>query len=111
MAALISLAFVPLAFPFFILSRRVCTGWRCRVVAVAGGLLVFALGNFLLLKWLPIGSLNSLFSFSRPYLGAALLAMAWLYRSQAAAKPVAFKPAAALANMWWNRSIRQTLAH
>ena len=80
MAALLSLATVPVAIPFFALVQRMCAGWRCRLTALAGVLLVFALGNFLLLKLLPIGPASSLLSLSRPYLGAALAATLWLYR-------------------------------
>ena len=79
MAALISLSTVPFAIPFFALGQRLCTGWKCRLMALIGVTLVFALGNFLLLKLLPIGPASSLLSFSRPYLGAAMLAVMWLY--------------------------------
>ena len=80
MAALLSLACVPLAWPFFAMSRHACTELRCRLLALTGVLVVFAVANMALLHWLPIGPLNSLLSFSRPYLGAAVLAVAWLYR-------------------------------
>jgi len=80
MVALLSLACVPLAWPFFAMSRHAYTELRCRLLALAGVLVVFAVANMALLHWLPIGPLSSLLSFSRPYLGAAVLAVAWLYR-------------------------------
>ena len=87
MAALFSLVTVPVAIPFFALVQRMCAGWRCRLTALAGVLLVFALGNFVLLKLLPIGPASSLLSLSRPYLGAALAATLWLYRPRPALHP------------------------
>ena len=84
MAALISLTSVPFAIPFFALGQRLCTGWKCRLLALTGVVLVFALGNFMLLKLLPIGPVSSLLSVSRPYLGAAMLAVMWLYRPRPA---------------------------
>jgi hypothetical protein len=89
MAALISLASVPLAIPFFALAQRLCTGWKCRIMALLGVMLVFALGNFMLLELLPIGPVSSLLSVSRPYLGAAVLAVMWLYRPQPARRVAA----------------------
>ena len=80
MAALISLASVPFVIPFFALGQRLCTGWKCRLLALTGVVLVFALSNFVLLKLLPIGPVSSLLSVSHPYLGAAMLAVMWLYR-------------------------------
>lgn len=84
MAALISLAYVPLAVPFLALSHRACTGWRCRLTAGLSVITVFMAANYLLLHILPIGSFSVLLNFSRPYLGAALLAVAWLYRPKKA---------------------------
>ncbi|OGX85928.1 hypothetical protein BEN47_13830 [Hymenobacter lapidarius] len=80
MVALLSLACVPLAWPFFAMSRHACTELRCRLLALAGVLVVFGVAHMALLHWLPIGPPSSLLSFSRPYLGAAVLAVAWLYR-------------------------------
>jgi hypothetical protein len=80
MAALLSLATVPLAVPVFALAQRQCTSWRCRLLVLAAVLLVFALGNFTLLHLLPIGPAGSLLHFSWPYLGMALVAALWLYR-------------------------------
>ena len=80
MAALLTLATVPLAIPIFALAQRQCINWRCRLVALAAVLLVFALGNFTLLHLLPIGPATSLLRFSWPYLGTALLAALWVYR-------------------------------
>ena len=82
MAALLSLATVPLAIPVFALAQRQCTNWRCRLLVLAAVLLVFALGNFVLLRLLPIGPASSLLCFSWPYLGTALLAALWIYRPQ-----------------------------
>lgn len=84
MAALISLVYVPFAIPLFALAQRACTGLRCRLVALAAVVLVFGLANFLLLHLLPLGSLSSVISVSKPYLLAALLAAAWVYRPAAA---------------------------
>ena len=56
-------------------------------MALTGVLLVFALGNFLLLQLLPIGPASSLLSLSRPYLAAALGAALWLYRPRPALSP------------------------
>ena len=84
MAALISVAFVPLIFLFFSLAHRTRTNWRCQLVAMTGVVLVFMLVNFLLLQLLPIGPVDSLLSLSLPYLGAALFAMVWLYGLQEA---------------------------
>ena len=82
MAALLSLATVPLAIPCFAMAQRQCLNWRCRLVALAAVLLVFALGNFALLHLLPIGPASSLLRFSWPYLGTALAAALWVYRPQ-----------------------------
>lgn len=88
MAALLSLATVPLAVPIFVLAQRQCINWRCRLVALAAVLLVFALGNFTLLHLLPIGPAGSLLRFSWPYLGTALVAALWVYRPRPAQRRV-----------------------
>lgn len=108
MAALISLAYVPLAWPFFALAQRICTGWRCQLLAVAGVVTVFGAANYLLLEWLPIGSFSTLLAFSRPYLGAALLSVAWLYRPQSARQPASAKLSrpAPLLNSWSIQPVR-----
>ncbi len=90
MVALLSLACVPLAWPFFAMSRCACTELRCRLLALAGVLVVFGVAHMALLHWLPIGSPSSLLSFSRPYLGTAVLAVAWLYRPRQKAAKVAY---------------------
>ena len=105
MAALLSLATVPLAVPFFAMAQRQCTGWRCRLLALASVLLVFALGNFALLHLLPIGPASSLLRFSWPYLGTALVAALWLYRPQ----PAPRQPAARLLLAWQPRATRWPL--
>lgn len=84
MAAVFSLAAVPLAIPFFALAQRLCTGWYCRLVALAVVALGFAAANYLLMNLLPLGPVSSLLKISQPYLGAALLAVAWLYRARPA---------------------------
>ncbi|GAA3982680.1 hypothetical protein [Hymenobacter antarcticus] len=113
MTALISLAYVPLALPFFALAQRACVGWKCRILAVSGVIVVFGLANFLLLQWLPIGTLGSLLNISQPYLGAALLTVAWLYWPLGVARPVRFKPkaAAGLLGVWWSSPRRAKLVH
>jgi hypothetical protein len=87
-AALLSLAAVPFAIPFFALAQTVCTGWRCRLAAGAVAVLGFLAGNYLLVEMLPIGPASSLFIISRPYLAAALLAVAWMYRPRLLLAPV-----------------------
>ena len=102
MGALVSLATVPLAIPFFALAQRQCTSWRCRVLVLAAVLAVFALGNYALLHLLPIGPASSLLRFSVPYLGTALLAALWVYRP----RPVRQQPAAYLLLKWKPRPTR-----
>ncbi|MGI4884358.1 MAG: hypothetical protein ACRYFR_05300 [Janthinobacterium lividum] len=79
-AALVSLACVPLITPFFALANRFCISWFCRTTAGVGAVVAFFLTNYLFLKFLPLGPLGSLLSVSGPYLCAALLAVAWIYR-------------------------------
>ncbi len=86
-AALVSLACVPLIIPFFALTNRFCIGWFCRTTAVSGAVVAFFLANYLFLKLLPLGPLGSLLSISGPYLGAALLSVAWIYRPAPAPAP------------------------
>ena len=92
MAALLSLAAVPLAIPFFALAQRHCAGWKCRLTALAVVLLGYSAGNYLLMNLLPIGPVSSLLSVSQPYLIAAVLSVIWLYRPrptlQAARLPI-----------------------
>ena len=83
-AALVSLACVPLILPFFALTTRFCIGWFCRTTAVSGAVVAFFLANYLLLKLLPLGPLGNLLSISGPYLCAALLSVGWIYRPAAA---------------------------
>jgi hypothetical protein len=87
MAALLSLATVPLAIPIFAMAQRQCTSWRCRLLVLAAVLLVFALGNATLLHVLPIGPASSLLRFSGPYLGTALGAALWVYRPRPERQP------------------------
>jgi hypothetical protein len=87
MAAALSLAAVPLAIPFFAVAQSYCTGWRCRLTALAVVLLGYTASNYLLMSLLPIGPLSSLLSISQPYLAAAVLAVMWVYRPQLAPKP------------------------
>ena len=102
MAALLSLATVPLAIPVFSLAQRQCTNWRCRLLVLATVLLVFALGNFALLSLLPIGPAGILLRFSWPYLGTALLAALWVYRP----RPKHKLQAARLVLKWQPRAAR-----
>ena len=105
MAALLTLATVPLAIPFFAMAQRQCNSWRCRLVALAAVLLVFALGNYALLHLLPIGPADSLLRFSWPYLGTALVAALWVYRP----RPVRQHQAAPLLLAWQPRPSRHPL--
>ncbi|GAB3650663.1 hypothetical protein GCM10027594_25910 [Hymenobacter agri] len=105
MAALISLATVPLAIPLFVMAQQQCVNWRCRLVALATVLLVFALGNFTLLHLLPIGPASSLLHFSWPYLGTALVAALWVYRPQR----VQQRQAAPLLLSWQPRPSRRSM--
>ena len=105
MAALLSLATVPLAIPLFAMAQRQCNSWRCRLVVLAAVLLVFALGNFTLLHLLPIGPASSLLPFSWPYLGTALVAALWVYRPQ----PARQQQAALLLQTWQPQPSRHPL--
>lgn len=105
MAALFSLATVPLAVPVFALAQRQCISWRCRLIALVAVLVVFALGNFVLLHLLPIGPASSLLRFSWPYLGTALATAMWVYRPQ----PARQRPAARLLLVWRPRAARWPL--
>jgi hypothetical protein len=87
MAAVLSLAAVPLAIPFFAMAQSYCTGWRCRLTALLVVMMGYAASNYLLLYLLPLGSVSSLLAISQPYLGAAVLAVMWLYRPQTMPKP------------------------
>jgi hypothetical protein len=106
LVSLMSLACVPLAWPFFAFAQRTCTGWQCRLLVLVGVLVVFAIANLSLLYLLPIGPISSLVGFSQPYLGAAILAIAWLYRPRQMAmqlstiQPV---PAAILQSLGWRK--------
>jgi hypothetical protein len=100
LAALVSLVCVPLTWFFLSLAHRAGTSWRCRLMAIATVLVVFMLANLLLLQWLPIGPLDSLLSISKPYLGAAFLAVMWLYGPAPTSRKPA--PAAHLLSMWWH---------
>ncbi|WP_460557113.1 hypothetical protein [Hymenobacter daeguensis] len=80
MAALLSLAAVPLAIPLFAVAQRYCTGWSCRFMALAVVVLGYAASSYLLLILLPIGPISSLLSISQPYLVATVLAVMWAYR-------------------------------
>lgn len=106
MAALLSLATVPLAIPVFALAQQQCTNWRCRLLALVTVLLLFALGNFALLYLLPIGPASSLLRFSWPYLGTALVAAMWVYRPQPMRRQLRAAP---LLLAWQPRATRRPL--
>jgi hypothetical protein len=108
-AGLLSLVAVPLAVPVFALAQRAYTGWRCRLTALAGVLLAFAAANALLLYGLPLGPPATLLSLTWPYLAAALLAVAWLYRPRLAAKRLS-RPAPLLST-WQHRSAQAAPAY
>ena len=79
-AALVSLAIIPLVIPFFALMCYLRVGLSRRMLALGGVTLFFALANQLLLALLPIGSSwTGLLSLSFPYWIAALLTVLWLY--------------------------------
>ncbi|MBX0290889.1 hypothetical protein K3G63_10590 [Hymenobacter sp. HSC-4F20] len=78
-AALISLAIVPLVIPFFSLMCRLRVGLSRRSLALGGVTLFFLLANWLLEWLLPVGSSASLLSMSLPYWAAAMLTVLWLY--------------------------------
>lgn len=78
-AALVSLAVVPLAFPFFTLMGRLKPGWSRRSMALGGVVLLFLLTNQLLVLLSPIDSLRALLPMSLPYGVAAVLTVFWLY--------------------------------
>jgi hypothetical protein len=79
MAAMVSLAIIPLVIPFFALMTRCCSDWPRRTMALLGVGLFFLVANNLLLLLLPIDSLASLLEMSLPYLGSGVLAVLWLY--------------------------------
>jgi hypothetical protein len=114
LASVVSLVAVPFALPIFVLAQRACTGWKCRLTALAGVLLAFGAANYLLLHWLPLGPAESLLRMTWPYLAAALAAIAWLYWPvPMAAQRANRKPArsAPLLNAWRQRANKQPLAH
>ncbi|MBF9142014.1 hypothetical protein [Hymenobacter properus] len=108
-AALFSLAAVPLAVPVFALAQRACTSWRCRFTALAGVLLAYAIANALLLYALPLGPPASLLGLTWPYLAAALLAVAWLYRPRPAIGRL--NRPAPLLSAWQHRASKATPAY
>ena len=78
-AALLSLAIVPLVIPFFTFMGQVAGPWSRRSMALAGVLLFFLLTNQLLLLLSPVDSLQALLPMSLPYGVAAVFAVFWLY--------------------------------
>ena len=92
MAAVLSLAAVPLAIPFFAMAQSYCTGWRCRFTALLVVMMGYAASNYLLLHLLPLGPVSSLLTISQPYLVAAVLAVMWLYRPQPMPTPSWLRP-------------------
>lgn len=78
-AALVSLAVVPLVIPFFTVMSQVKPGWSRRSMALGGVVLFFLLTNQLLVMLSPVDSLRALLPLSLPYGVAAVLAVLWLY--------------------------------
>ncbi|MET4106615.1 hypothetical protein [Hymenobacter sp. UYP22] len=78
-AAIVSLAVVPLVIPFFTVMSRVKPGWSRRSMALGGILLLFLLTNQLLVLLSPVDSLRALLPMSLPYGVAAVLTVFWLY--------------------------------
>ncbi|MDU0371923.1 hypothetical protein ACFPAF_16095 [Hymenobacter endophyticus] len=78
-AAIISLAVVPLVIPFFTVMSQVKPGWSRRSMALGGILLLFLLTNQLLVLLSPVDSLRALLPMSLPYGVAAVLTVFWLY--------------------------------
>ncbi|RSK35453.1 hypothetical protein [Hymenobacter metallilatus] len=79
LAALVSLAVVPLVIPFFTMMSRVKPGWSRRSMALGGVVLFFLLANQLLVLLSPIDSMQAVLPLSLPYGVAAVLAVFWLY--------------------------------
>ena len=79
LAALVSLAIVPLVLPFFSLMGLLRPGWSRRSVALVGVTLFFLLANQLLLGLVPIKTLAGLLPLSGPYWVASVLTVLWLY--------------------------------
>ncbi|TGE10275.1 hypothetical protein [Hymenobacter fodinae] len=77
-AAMISLAIIPLVVPFFAVMTRY-SDWPRRTMALIGVGLFFLVANYLLLLLLPVTSLTGLLDLSLPYLGSAILTVLWLY--------------------------------
>jgi Na+/phosphate symporter len=84
-AAMISLAIIPLVLPFFAIMTRY-SDWPRRTMALMGVGLFFLVANYLLLLLLPVASLSGLLDLSLPYLGSAIITVLWLYGP--AARPV-----------------------
>jgi hypothetical protein len=82
MAALLSLLAVPLAIPFFALTQLYCSGWQCRLSALAVVVAGFVASNYLIINTLPVGPVSSLLTISQPYLVATVLAVMWIYRPE-----------------------------
>ncbi|GGG31824.1 hypothetical protein [Hymenobacter glacieicola] len=78
-AALVSLAIVPLVIPFFSAMCRLRVGLSRRSLALVGVTLFFLLANQLLEVLLPIDSMTHLLNMSLPYWAAAMLTVLWLY--------------------------------
>ncbi|MCA8831419.1 hypothetical protein LF252_12345 [Hymenobacter sp. BT728] len=78
-AAVVSLAIVPLVIPFFTVMSYLKPGWSRRSMALGGVLLFFLLANQLLVLFSPVDSLVSVLPLSLPYGVAAILTVLWLY--------------------------------
>ena len=78
-AALVSLAVVPLVLPFFWIMEKQFSSWPRRTMALVGVSLFYVAANQLMLLWVPLNSLSELLTLSSPYLAAALLTVLGLY--------------------------------
>lgn len=78
-AALVSLAIVPLVIPFFSLMCKLQVGLSRRSLALLGVTAFFLLANQLLELLLPVNSMRDILSMSLPYWAAAMLTVLWLY--------------------------------
>ncbi|RPD50204.1 hypothetical protein DNI29_05250 [Hymenobacter sediminis] len=78
-AALVSLAIVPLVIPFFSLMCKLRVGLSRRSLALVGVTAFFLLANQLLELLLPVNSMRDVLNMSLPYWAAAMLTVLWLY--------------------------------
>jgi len=78
LAAVVSLAVLPLCVPIFTLLGKLPTCTARRTIGAVAVLGCYALANFFVMHHLPVVDLRSLLTMSLPYLAAALAAVYFL---------------------------------